>query len=344
MGLCRRGVCFLWLVGLVGGTLMSNSDTSCAIFDQQTSTAEFLDDVLTGLQSLPKQLPSKYLYDQRGSHLFDEICLLDEYYLTRSEDQIIKQYAHEMADQIGPGVMLVEYGSGSSTKTRALLEKLADPVAYVPVDISGEHLSQSAARLSQAFPAIEVLPVCADFTQPFALPISERPPTHAAVFFPGSTIGNFEKPAARAMLNQIADLCGRGGGLLIGIDLQKEVAIVEAAYNDARGVTAEFNLNLLRHINRELDGDFCLEHFRHQAVYDRSEHRIEISLISGRDQRVSICDQVFTFEEGEPMITEYSHKYTIQGFAELAAEVGLTLRRSWTDDRQRFAVLHFALL
>jgi len=323
---------------------MSNSDSVSALLDLQPSTAEFLSDVVAGLGTSPKQLPSKYLYDERGSRLFDDICLLDEYYLTRSEDQIIKQYAQEMADQIGPGVMLVEYGSGSSTKTRALLGKLAKPVAYVPVDISREHLSRTASRLSRAFPAIEVLPVCADFTQPFVLPNSAQPKTHTAVFFPGSTIGNFERPAAREMLQQIADLCGSGGGLLIGIDLQKEVDVIESAYNDAQGVTAEFSLNLLLHINRELGGDFDSEHFRHQAVYDYGEDRVEISLVSGRDQHVTIGDQLFLFEEEERIITEFSHKYTIHGFSTLAAEVGLTLRRSWTDNRQMFAVLHFALL
>ena len=323
---------------------MSNSESVGALFDLQSGPPEFLDDVLAGLRASPKQLPSKYLYDERGSRLFDDICQLEEYYLTRSEDQIIKKYAQEMADQIGPGVMLVEYGSGSSTKTRALLQTLAKPVAYVPVDISREHLSRTAGRLSQDFPTIEVLPVCADFTKPFALPSSGQLQTHTAVFFPGSTIGNFERHAARAMLKQIADLCGSGGGLLIGIDLQKDVDVIESAYNDAQGVTAQFTLNMLRHINRELGGNFALENFRHQAVYDSGEDRVEISLVSRRDQRVALDDQSILLEEDEQIITEYSHKYTIDGFAALAAEVGLTLRRSWTDDRQMFAVLHLALL
>ena len=323
---------------------MSNSNSGSVLFDLQPGVADFLDDVLAGLSATPKQLPSKYLYDERGSQLFDEICLLDEYYPTRSEDQIIKQYAHEMADQIGPGAMLVEYGSGSSTKTKALLEELLAPAAYVPVDISAEHLAQSASRLSAALPRIEVLPVCADFTQPFSLPISRRVPTHAAVFFPGSTIGNFKHPAALAMLKQIASLCGRGGGLLIGIDLQKDIDVIELAYNDARGVTAQFNLNMLRHINRELDSDFSLENYQHSAVYDQHQHRIEISLVSRCDQQVTVCDYAFELEQDEPIITEYSHKYTIEGFADLAAEAGLTLRRHWTDDRELFAVLHFALL
>jgi len=329
--------------------LMSHSISTSALsnlqFDGlQAESAEFLPDVLTGMRASPKYLPSKYLYDERGSRLFDEICMLDEYYLTRSEDQIIKRYAQEMADQIGPGVRLVEYGSGSSTKTTALLDRLVEPVAYVPVDISREHLSRTAVGLAAAFPHIEVLPVSADFTQDFILPAPKRSPTHTAVFFPGSTIGNFERPAALAMLEQIAHLCGRGGGLLIGIDLQKDIAAIESAYNDSRGVTADFNLNLLRHINREINGSFEQDQFRHRAVYDTKADRIEISLVSCRQQRVAIGENTFLIDEDEAIITEYSHKYTIPGFASLAAEVGLTLRRSWTDDQQRFAVLHFALL
>ena len=323
---------------------MHDLDAACAILDQQPEAAEFYSEVVQGLQSSPKHLPCKYLYDERGSQLFDDICDLDEYYLTRAEDQIIKQRAAEMAEQIGPGVMLVEYGSGSSHKTRALLSMLERPAAYVPVDISREHLENASQKISEAFTEIEVLPVCADFTQPFDLPESRQPPTHAAVFFPGSTIGNFERRSVRMMLQQIAELCGRGGGLIIGIDLQKDVATVESAYNDSRGVTAEFNLNLLRHINRELDGDFDLDQYQHRAVYDTVEDRVEISLVSQRDQRVTIRDHAFDFDEDEQIVTEYSHKYTVEGFAELAAEAGLTLRKTWTDNREMFAVLHLAIL
>ncbi len=323
---------------------MHYSDSATSLLDLEPTAKQFLEDVLTGMRQKPKQLPCKYFYDERGSQLFEQICLLDEYYLTRCEDLIIKEFAQEMANQIGPGVMLVEYGSGSSTKTRALLDQLADPVAYVPVDISREHLSATATQLSRAYPHIEILPVCADFTECFDLPVSRRVPTHSAVFFPGSTIGNFDPSAARSMLGQIAELCGRGGGLLIGIDLQKEIPTIEAAYNDARGVTADFNRNLLERINRELVGDFMVNQFRHHAVYDGLENRIEMSLVSLIQQRVNIGDQSFDFEQGETIITEHSHKYTIDGFASLAAQVGLTLRKSWTDPQQRFAVLHLALL
>jgi dimethylhistidine N-methyltransferase len=300
--------------------------------------------VLAGLRASPKALPCKYFYDERGSQLFDEICGLDEYYLTRTEEEILGRHVQEMADQIGPGVMLVEYGSGSSTKTRALLDRLADPVAYVPVDISREHLQKTATRLSRLYPRIEMLPVCADFTKPFRLPTSRRRPTHSAVFFPGSTIGNFQPREAQAMLEHLAAMCGTGGGLLIGIDLQKDPAVIEAAYNDARGVTAEFNLNMLRRINREIEADFNLHQFRHRAVYDAPLGRIEMRLESTHAQCVAIGLHRFEFAPGEAIVTEHSHKYTVDGFEAMAARAGLTLRRTWTDAARRFAVLHFALL
>ncbi len=323
---------------------MSDSASATVLLNLQPNVAQFLADVLAGLGASPKSLPCKYFYDERGSQLFDEICGLDEYYLTRTEDEIIKRHVQEMADQIGPGVMLVEYGSGSSTKTRALLDRLDDPVAYVPVDISREHLRRTAARLSHAYPTIEVLPVCADFTKPFRLPTARCEPTHSAVFFPGSTIGNFQPAEARAMLRHLAAMCGTGGGLLIGIDLQKEPATIHAAYNDARGVTAEFNLNVLHRINRELDANFNIRQFRHRADYDSILGRVTMSLVSLRPQCVAVGDQAFEFAPGEAITTEYSHKYTIAGFAGMAADAGLTLRRTWTDERERFAVLHFALL
>lgn len=323
---------------------MGHAANGTALLNLQPSVAQFLTDVVAGLRTSPKTLSCKYFYDERGSRLFDDICLLEEYYLTRAEDEIIKRHAQEMADQIGPGVMLVEYGSGSSTKTRALLDRLDAPVAYVPVDISREHLHRTAVELSRVYPRIEILPVCADFTRPFKLPRSRRPPTHSAVFFPGSTIGNFQPEAARAMLGQIAPMCGAGGGLLIGIDLQKDAATIEAAYNDSLGVTAEFNLNLLRRINRELEGNFDVDQFEHRASYDPRFGRVEMQLVSRVRQTATVGEQAFEFAVGEAISTEYSHKYTVEGFAALAGDAGLTLRRTWMDARQQFAVLHFALL
>ncbi|MCA9185242.1 MAG: L-histidine N(alpha)-methyltransferase, partial [Planctomycetales bacterium] len=245
---------------------------------------DFLMDVLNGLDNPQKNIPSKYFYDQRGSELFEQICELDEYYVTRTELEIMRRYVPEMAQQIDSGVMLVEFGSGSSVKTRLLLDELIEPVAYVPVVISGEHIEQVATQLRQAYPGIDILPVCADFTQPFALPTASRRYTHVAVYFPGSTIGNFTPSAARQLLQRIADLVGVGGGLLIGIDLQKERQILEAAYNDRAGVTAEFNRNLLRRINTELQADFDVDQFRHRAVYDPHCARGELYLDSQTEQ------------------------------------------------------------
>jgi dimethylhistidine N-methyltransferase len=304
----------------------------------------FLRDVIAGLQARPKSLPCKYFYDERGSQLFDQICQLDEYYLTRAELALMDQFAPEMGTQIGPGTMLVEYGSGSSVKTRYLLDGLPDPVAYVPVDISGEHLQKTAEELARDYPRIEVLPVCADFTQDFDLPRSGRAATHSAVYFPGSTIGNFLPSRAAELLRRITQMCGTGGGLLIGVDLKKDVPTIEAAYNDRLGVTAEFNLNLLRRINGELGADFDLDQFLHRARYNCELGRVEMYLVSRRAQQVTVGNESIAFEAGEAICTEHSHKYSVDEFAALAATAGLTLRREWIDKAGRFAVLHFAVL
>ena len=315
-------------------------EASTISFSKTGSAAdEFLRDVISGLNESQKRLPSKYFYDQRGSQLFDQICLLDEYYLTRTELEIMQAFAPEMADQIGSETMLIEFGSGSSVKTRLLLDELLDPVAYVPVDVSGEHLHESAATLGQSYPDVEILPVCADFTVPFELPIPNVEPKHKLVYFPGSTIGNFEPTEVSSLLRRIATLCGKDGELLIGIDLKKEAATIEAAYNDEKGVTAEFNYNLLRRINRELGANFQLKQFRHQAAFNEPDSRIEMHLVSEQDQVVSIRGEAFEFSEGETICTEYSHKYAISEFDSIAARSGLTLQQNWTDSQQRFAVL-----
>jgi dimethylhistidine N-methyltransferase len=305
--------------------------------------SEFLDDVVAGLRARAKELPCKYFYDQRGSALFERICLLDEYYLTRAELAIMHEFASEMGEQIGRGAMLVEFGSGTSVKTRYLLDALSEPVAYVPVDISGEPLEQTAAELTADYPRIEILPVCADFTAPFELPSPHRIASHAAVYFPGSTIGNLMPDRAVDLLRGVATLCGKGGGLLIGIDLKKDIAKIEAAYNDALGVTDQFNLNLLRRINRELDGNFCLDHFEHRAVYNAELGRVEIDLVSVCEQRATVAGHVFDFKPGEAVRTEYSHKYSIDEFAAMVAPTGFALHRQWTDREHNFAVLHLVV-
>lgn len=302
--------------------------------------SSFLSDVVQGLSQSPKQLNCKYFYDERGSQLFDQICDLEEYYLTRTESAILKDNASEIADQIDAGVMLIEPGSGSSTKTRILLEALRDPVAYVPVDISREHLLETAIGLRESFPEIEILPVTADFTEGFALPETTRPYTHAALFFPGSTIGNFPPDQAVELLNQLSKTLGSDGGLLVGVDLQKAPARIVAAYNDSQGVTAEFNLNILHRINRELGGDFQVDQFEHEAIYNEEHHRVELYVVSQVDQAVTLNGETFHFRAGERVFTEYSHKYTIHGFESLANQAGFSLHKSWTDENEWFALLH----
>ena len=305
----------------------------------------FLGDVVHGLTQPQKTLPCKYLYDHRGSTLFDQICKLDEYYPTRTELEILEAYSDSIAYQSGKQVMLVEYGSGSggSIKTRTLLDALDEPIAYVPVDISEEHLLQTADSVRSAYPEIEILPVVADFTRPFALPESNRPPLHVAIYFPGSTIGNFTPGEAAELLQFMSTMLGRQGGLLIGIDLQKDVSVIEAAYNDADGVTANFNLNLLPRVNSELDSDFDLERFEHKAIYNADEHRVEMSILSLCDQQVWIGNRMIEFRASEEILSEFSHKYTIDGFARFAAQFGFSLHKCWTDDRNYFGVLHLVL-
>lgn len=310
----------------------------------QLANERFLTDSLAGLSQTPKRLPCKYFYDQRGSQLFDQICETDEYYLTRTETAIMQRYAGEMGECLGEGVMLIEFGSGSSIKTRYLLDHLIKPVAYVPVDISREHLHESADQISGDYPDIEVLPVCADFTKPFPLPNPKQRPSHDAVYFPGSTIGNFQPNQAKQLLASIAHMCGQQGGLLIGVDLRKDKAILERAYNDNQGVTAEFNLNLLHRMQKELGATIDVDAFEHHAFYNAELGRIEIYLRSRVDQTILLDGQTVQVEAGELIHTEYSHKYTIDGFAEMAREVGWTLRRWWTDENQYFAVLHLVVL
>ncbi len=310
---------------------------------ERTGNDEFLTDVLRGLSKTQKQLPCKYFYDRRGSQLFDAICEQPEYYVTRTELAIMREYAREMAFALGDGVTLIEFGSGSSIKTELLLNQLRRPAVYVPIDISGQHLEQTASRLRRTHPKTKVLPVIADFTQPFDLPRACPISTRRAVYFPGSTIGNFEPLAAFVLLKQIANTCGSGGALLIGIDLRKNVRVIEEAYNDAAGVTAEFNLNLLQHANNKLDAHFDLDNFSHRARYDTRHHRVDIRLVSQCRQRVHVNGIAFDFEKHETIHTEYSHKYSLVDFANLASHSGFQLRKFWTDSRRYFAVLYFVL-
>jgi L-histidine N-alpha-methyltransferase len=297
----------------------------------------FRADVLAGLSRPQKRLPAKYFYDAAGSRLFDRICELPEYYPTRTELGILERYAGAMADWCGPDCLLVELGAGSLTKVRFLLDHLERPAGYVPVDVSGEHLQAAAAELAADYPALPVRPVVADFTA--ALDLPPLPARRRVVYFPGSTIGNFEPAEADALLRRVARLVGPGGGLILGIDLRKPTEVLEPAYNDAAGVTAAFNRNLLARINRELGGDFDPAAFAHHAFYNAERSRIEMHLVSERRQRVRVGPAAFDFQPGESIHTENSHKYDVRELAERAAACGLHLTESWTDERSYFAVL-----
>jgi dimethylhistidine N-methyltransferase len=307
--------------------------------DFSPDDAVMLDDVLRGLALPVKSIPSLYFYDQRGSELFDAITALPEYYPTRTEIAILEAHGAEMAAAIGPGVRLIELGSGSALKTELLLARLETPAAYVPVEISREHLRASAARIAADFPGLEVLPVNADFTEPFDLPEPRHAVVHRNVaFFPGSTIGNFPRPMAADLLQATRQEVGAGGAMLIGVDLEKNRAILEQAYNDSAGVTAQFNLNLLARLNRELGANFDLGAFRHHAVWDDARGRIEMRLVSQRAQRVSLGGRQFQFAAGEILVTEYSHKYSLEGFRALAEANGFSVARVWTDPERLFSV------
>ena len=311
---------------------------------RDTSRRQFLADVLAGLRNRPKRLPCKYLYDARGSALFEQICDLDEYYLTRAELEILDTHGAGIVDSLGPRCALVEYGSGSSLKTRKLISRLENPVALIPVDISREHLAENARLLARRFPVLAVCPVCADFTRPFDLPDVVGDAERTIVYFSGSTIGNFQPREAVGLLEAMRNTVGPDGGLLIGVDLKKSREVLEAAYNDARGVTAEFNLNLLRRINRELKADFRIEQFRHEAVYNESESRVEMHLVSRSPQVVRLDGARLEFAAGESIHTENSYKFSPEQFASLAAFAGLAVRRLWYDARRQFSLQYLTPL
>ena len=295
-------------------------------------------EIVAGLNLPQKMISPKYFYDERGSRLFEQICELPEYYLTRTETRIMRENINEMVKEIGPHVSVIEFGSGSGIKTRILLENLVEPFVYVPVDISMEHLLETSAALKEDFPGLEILPVAADFTRPFPLPQPANMPERNLVYFPGSTIGNFEPEAAIELLRVMYQEAGAGGALLIGVDLKKDRRMIESAYNDSEGVTAEFNLNVLRRLNREYGSDFDLDGFRHTAIYNESSGRIEMCLVSQCDQDVTLGEHRFSFTEGEKIITEYCHKFSLEGFRELAQVAGFRHVNTWLDANQWFSI------
>ena len=315
---------------------------------QQDHKAAFFMDVVAGLSQSQKTLPCKYFYDELGSQLFEKICELDEYYVTRTELQLLNQVVNDIATHIGPDAAIIEPGSGAGQKIRLLLDSLDSPRSYIPVEISKEILIRSVEELSASFPTINMRPIAGDFSNVFSNPhyldheqLNFRPAHKKVVFFPGSTIGNFETQEAIAFLKKLANSVGKGGGLLIGVDLIKDREILLDAYNDQQGITADFNKNLLRRINQELKADFDLAQFAHRSTYNEAKDRIEMHSISEQQQTINIDKHQFTFAVQETIHTENSHKYSLQSFAALASKAGFNLINVWTDDNQWFGIFYF---
>jgi dimethylhistidine N-methyltransferase len=313
-------------------------------FQHRAEVSEFETDVLEGLNAIPKHLPAKYFYDAAGSRLFERITELPEYYPTRCEMRILRRHAADIANMIPSGAALVEFGSGSSRKARILLKAAATKLAaYVPVDICGEMIEQEAAELRIDFPQVKILPVTADICKPFNLPAEAKEAAARVGFFPGSTIGNFEPHEASGFLRNAANILGRGALLIIGVDLIKSADILNAAYNDAERVTAQFNLNLLTRINRELGGNFQLDTFEHHAFYNRERHRVEMHLASLKRQKVKVAGDTIDFRAGETIHTENSYKYSIESLSALARGVGWMPVAAWMDSRKYFSLQTFKL-
>ena len=310
--------------------------------DAEASRSDFKHDVATGLSQIQKSIPCKYLYDQRGSQLFDAICHTPEYYPTRTEIALLNEYADEIAKLMGAGAHLIEYGSGSSVKVRILLDAAPKLASYVPVDISRDHLMQAAEVIAKDYAKLKVLPVAADFTQPFTLPNGIHDGRRVG-FFPGSTIGNFTSDEAMIFLSNAARMLRPGGGLLIGADLKKDPKILNAAYNDGAGVTSSFSLNLLRRINHEIGGTFDPRRFRHEALYNPNTGRVEMFLVSRDKQTVRVSGNTFSFDAGERIHTENSHKYAVGEFQDLARQAGFSPQKVWVDDKNLFSVHYLAV-
>lgn len=306
--------------------------------DLEPAATKMQADVMAGLRRQPKSLPSQYLYDALGAQLFEQICELPEYYPTRTEAAIMHDNMAAIAKCIGPDALVIEPGSGDGRKSKLLLAGLAHPAGYMPIDISRTQLIGLANEVSGLFPELEVIPVCADFTDHPNLPQIEFTARRNIVFLPGSTIGNFHPDAAEDLLRQMQELAGTDGGILIGVDLAKSAKILEPAYDDARGISRDFARNYLTRLNRELGADFDLGQFDYEAPYNQSQKRIEMSLISRRDQTVHIGDEQVHFAQGERVLTEHSYKYDLQDLAKMGAGAGLRVVQVWTDAKQLFSV------
>lgn len=310
-------------------------------FDQHPEIADFQEDIIRGLSAPEPYILPKYFYDEAGSRLFEEICNTQEYYPTRTEVSIIRENIENIVETLGKNCLLIEPGSGDSYKVRLLLDALR-PITYFPIDISKRYLEGEAQKLAAEFTWLNVHAVCADFTGKLELPYQVES-TNKVAFFPGSTIGNFLPDQAIMVLDEIRMMVGNGGGLLIGVDLQKEASILNAAYNDKKGFTEQFNKNLLVRINRELGADFEIEQYQHSAFFNEEQHRIEMHLVSLKDQRVKIDEHEFHFAKDQSIVTEYSHKYTIERFQQMAGKAGFKCIKSWQDKDKLFSVFYLSV-
>lgn len=307
------------------------------MFYKSKKESDILYEVIYGLTKSKKELPSKLFYDENGSNLFDEITRLREYYLTRTEMQIMEDNIEEIGSLLGEGTALVELGSGSSRKIRLLLDNIPGLAAYIPIDISEEHLMNSVKTLSIDYPELEIVPLVADYTKDFQLPKISHPHDHICAYYPGSTIGNFKPEEAKMFLGRIAGLIGKNGGMIIGVDLKKDRDTLEAAYNDSKGVTARFNLNILNHINHKTGANFDPGKFHHLAYYNEDAGRIEMHLISDEHQFVYLNGSRIELKENDDITTEYSYKFTLKEFRELISDY-FEVRNVWTDSRKLFSI------
>ena len=301
------------------------------------SSRNILNEVLTGLSKSQKTLPSKYFYDKIGSGLFEKICELDEYYLTRTEISILQNNIDDISNVMGKNIRLVELGSGSSLKTRLILDHVENIHSYIPVDISEDFLTDIVKDLQKEYPNLKIQPVAADYTEGFSIPGSPESGSRKIAYYPGSTIGNFTRDNARNFIGSISQLVGKDGGLLIGFDLIKDRKTLIEAYDDSEGVTAAFNKNILNRINRELNADFNIDRFEHRVLFNETEKRIEMHLVSTNNQRVTVAGREFFFEEGETIHTENSHKYSLESFREMT-EPYFSDVTTWTDSESKFCI------
>ena len=312
------------------------------IIDHSPKSANILREVLVGLSKSQKAIDPKFLYDKKGSEIFEKICHLPEYYPTKAETEILQVNAKEIAELIGSNALIIEPGSGSGDKVRFLLNELDSPEGFVPIEISRDSLLRMVEELDEEFPGLKVIPVCADFTEDLELPISlDAQKGRKVIFFPGSTIGNLDPQDAVQFLKKFGKMIDNGGGLLIGVDLKKDKELFELAYDDPQGVTAEFNLNLLNRLNHEVNAAFNIKNFDHKAFYNENLGRVEMHLESKISQLVRVNQTVFRFKEGETIHTENSYKYSVEEFCELCAKAKLKIRKCWKDAAQLFCVYYF---